>query len=102
MTRPDSYPEATEDGFTIGMFVSYGDCGDAWVQAPDGGIATLIWESGSPHYFLESISPNPAGRRGTYAVQLDLPMTTNDQAAAYLRALLPELLPRWKAWVQSR
>lgn len=36
------YPEATLDGFTLGMFVSYDDCGDAWVRAPDGCIATLI------------------------------------------------------------
>lgn len=96
------YPEATVDDFTMGMFVSYDDCGDAWVQAPDGGVATLIWESGSPSYFLESIPPDPAGRWGTYAVQLELPLTNNEEAAAYLRALLPELMPRWKAWAQSR
>jgi site-specific recombinase XerD len=84
------YPEATVDGSTIGMFVSYGDCGDAWVKAPDGGIATLIWETGEPAYFRESIPPDPAGRWGTYAVQVDLPMTTDDEAAGYLRALLPE------------
>jgi hypothetical protein len=95
-------PSAQAEGFALGMFVSYGDCGDAWVRAPDGGVAGLIWETGSPAYFLETIPPDPAGRRGTYAVQLDLPLTTDAEAEAYLRALLPELIPRWRAWVQSR
>jgi len=99
--RP-AYPEATVDGFTLGTFVSYDDCGDAWVRAPDGGIATLIWESGLPSYFLVVIPPDPAGRWGTYAVQMDLPLTTNAEAEAYLRALLPELKPRWKSWAQNR
>ena len=96
------YPEATLDGFTLGMFVSYEDCGDAWIKAPDGGIATLIWETGSPAYFREVIPPDPDGRWGTYAVQLDLRLTTDEEAKAYLRALFPELRPRWKAWAQGR
>jgi hypothetical protein len=56
------YPEASVDGFTIGMIVSYGDCGDAWVKAPDGGVGTLIWQTGEPSYFQESIEPDPNGR----------------------------------------
>lgn len=100
--EPGEYPEATVDGFTIGMFVSYDDCGDAWVEAPDGGIATLIWETGEPPYFDEYIAPDPSGRWGTYQVQLPLPLTTDEEAAAYLRALLPDLLPRWRAWAESR
>lgn len=38
----------------------------------------------------------------TYAIQLELPLTTNEEATAYLRALLPELSSRRKAWAQSR
>lgn len=96
------YPEASVDGFTLGMIASYGDCGDAWVHAPDGGVATLIWETGEPSYFQVSIPADPAGRWGTYAVQLPLPMTTDDEAARYLRALLPDLIPRWRQWQASR
>lgn len=96
------YPEATVEGFKIGMFVSYDDCGDAWVEAPDGSIGTLIWETGEPSYFEESIAPDPEGRWGTYAVQQPLPMTTDDEAAEYLRALLPELRRRWEEWRQLR
>ena len=41
------YPSATVDGFELGMFVPYDDCGDAWVKAPDRSVATLIWETGT-------------------------------------------------------
>jgi hypothetical protein len=66
------------------MFVSYEDAGDAWVEAPDGGIGTLIWDQVEPSYFKESIAPDPSGRWGTYAVQLPLPLTTDEEAADYL------------------
>ena len=97
-----NYPCAVADGFTLGMSVSYGDRGDAWVRAPDGGVAGLVWETGSPAYFRQLIAPDPAGRWGTYAVRLDLPLTTDGEAEAYLRALLPELIPLWRAWTQTR
>lgn len=95
------YPTAEVDGFELSMFVSYDDCGDAWVRAPDGSVGTLIWESGDPAYFKVSVEPNEA-RWGTYAVQLPLPLTTDDEAAVYLAALLPELRRRWLAWAASR
>jgi hypothetical protein len=96
------YPEAVVEGFTLGMFVSYGDCGDAWVRAPDGGVAGLIWERVEPRTFAVAIPPDPTGRWGTYAVNLPLPLTTDAEAAAYLRELLPELRPRWEAWQKIR
>lgn len=103
MTSESSeYPEATFDGFTLGMFVSYDDCGDAWVEAPDGGIATLIWETGELAYVIEYIVPDPNGRWGTCQVQLPLPLTIDDEAAGLPPGLLPHLVPRWEAWAQSR
>ncbi|MEV6417392.1 hypothetical protein [Kribbella sp. NPDC051718] len=96
------YPEAAADGFTMGMYVSYDDCGDAWVTAPDKSVGTLVWETGSPSYFKELIAPDPNGRWGTYAVQLPLPLTTDAEAEAYLRALLPDLRPRWQSWKANR
>ena len=80
---------------------SYEDCGDAWVHAPDGSEATLIWETGKPPYFTVSIEPN-AARWGTYAVQLPLPLTNDAEAATYLIELLPELLPRWEEWKRGQ
>jgi hypothetical protein len=96
------YPKAQAEGFELGMFVSYDDCGDAWVRAPDGGIAGLIWETGSPEYLRVATEPDPTGRWGTFAVRLDLPMTTDAEAEAYLRALLPRLIPYWRAWTGSK
>lgn len=91
------FPSATVDGFEMGMFVSYDDCGDAWVKAPDGSEATLVWETGEHTYFQVSIEPNESSW-GTFAVQLQLPMTTDEEAHAYLAALLPDLRLRWQAW----
>ena len=96
------YPQAEVDGFILGMFVSYDDCGDAWVRAPDEGIATLIWETGDPAYFIEYIAPDPQGRWGTYQVQQPLPLTTDAEAEDYLRAILPDLRPRWEQWRHVR
>lgn len=96
------YPRATADGFSLGMFVSYDDCGDAWITAPDGSSCSLIWETGEPAYFKVSIEPDLQGRWGTFAVQLPMPLTTDREAEDYLRALLPELRPRWEEWAKAR
>jgi hypothetical protein len=84
------------------MFVRYDTCWDAWVRVLDGEIAGLVWETGILEYFRELIAPDLAGRWGTYAVQLNRPLTTDEEAAAYLHALLPELAPRWRAWTHVR
>jgi hypothetical protein len=44
----------------------------------------------------------PSGRWGTFNVRLPLPMTTDIEAAEFLRALLPSLRPHWEAWKVSR
>jgi hypothetical protein len=96
------YPEVEVDGFQIGMFAWYGDVGDAWVHAPDESHCSLVWETGSPVYFHEVIAPDPSGRWGAWAVQQPLPMTTDEEAAEYLRALLPDLRLRWEQWRETR
>jgi hypothetical protein len=97
----DLYPSASVDGFELEMFVASDERGDALVRAPDGSIATLIWQTGEPSYFKVTINSNES-RWGTFTVQLPLTMTNNDEAAAYLAALLPDLRPRWQAWVRER
>ncbi|WP_139977804.1 hypothetical protein [Nocardioides litoris] len=101
MSDETAYPRAEVGGFVMGMFVSYADCGDAWVEAPDGSVGTLIWETGEFPYFEVSIEPGES-QWGTYAVQLPLPLTTDAEAAAYLAALLPALRPRWAEWARDR
>ena len=58
----NKHPEAEVDGFAIGMIVSCDDAGDAWVRAPDGGVCTLIWETGEPESFEVEIPGTPDGR----------------------------------------
>lgn len=94
----EQYPRAEVGGFEMGMLVPYDDCGDAWIKAPDGSGGTLIWETAEPAYFKVSIQLSES-RWGTYAVQLPLPLTTDDEAARYLAVLLPQLRLRWEAWV---
>jgi hypothetical protein len=93
-------PSARVDGFELGTFVSYEDCGDAWVKAPDGSVAGLVWEAGGPASFTVVLEPDET-RWGTYAVRLPLPLADDDDAAAYLAALLPQLRPRWQEWKGS-
>jgi hypothetical protein len=93
-----TYPEAEVEGFKIGMFVSYDALGDAWVKAPDGSTGTLIWETGEPESFEPVIEPEVGGRWGTYAVRQPLPLTTDLEAAEYLRAVLPRLRTCWEDW----
>ena len=90
------YPTGRAEGFEMRMFVSYGDCGDALVIAPDGREAGLIWETGDISLFETTIDPD-SGRWGTYAVTLPMPLTTDAEADAYLAALLPRLKPLWRS-----
>ena len=75
--------------------------GDAYVVAPDGSRAGLVWQSGSAPYFEEVLAPDE-GRWGVWAAGLPLPLTTEDEARSYLAALLPQLRIRWEPnWTRS-
>jgi hypothetical protein len=71
--------------------------GDAYVVAPDGSRAGLVWRSGCAPYFEEVLAPDE-GRWGVWAVGLPLPMTTVGEARSYLAALLPQLRDQWESW----
>lgn len=96
------YPSpVTVDGFTLSMIVSYDDCGDAAVVAPDGSPCGLVWATHDEVVFEQVIAPS-SSRWGVWAVALPLPMTTDDEASRYLEALLPDLRLRWEAWKGER
>ncbi len=92
---------AEAGGFRLGMITDFlagpDTAGDAYVVAPDGSRAGLIWESGCAPYFCEVTAPEP-DRWGVWSVGLPLPMTTAEEARRYLSALLPQLRPRWESW----
>jgi hypothetical protein len=99
---PTRYPEAEVDGFLFVTFESFGTHGDALVRGPDGGVGTVVWETGEPFRFEVLVPPGTDKRWGTYSVQVPLPLTTDREAAEYLRALLPELRRWWDSWQQCR
>jgi hypothetical protein len=89
------------DGFTLGMITDFEaepcDEGDAFVIAPDGGRAGLVWEVCDPSYFRE-VMPIEAGRWGVWGVGFRLPMNSRENARRNLESILPELKLRWAEW----
>ncbi len=93
------------DGFGLGMItnflVSSGTVGDAFVIAPDGSRAGLVWESETEHRYFEEVSPPEEGRWGVWAVGLPQPLNTVEDAQTYLEQLIPDLRREWENWRDS-
>jgi hypothetical protein len=89
------------DGFTLGKITDFEavpcDEGDAFVIAPDGSRAGLVWEVCDPPYFQESM-PIETGRWGVWGVGFCLPMNSRENARRNLESILPELKLRWAEW----
>ena len=88
------------DGFKLGIITELepgDDGGDAFVVAPDGSRAGLVWEIFTPTYFREILPPDE-GRWGVLGVAFAEPMDTHEDARRNLAAMLPELRLRWEAW----
>jgi hypothetical protein len=89
------------DGFTLGKITDFEvercEQGDAFVIAPDGSRAGLVWEVSERSYFQE-VCPCEADRWGVWGVGFVLPMTSRENATRNLFAILPELKKRWKQW----
>lgn len=87
-------PETCIDGWCLGAMsefeVSEGiDAGDAFVVAPDGGRADLVWEVGTEP--LVQILPPDEQRWGVYAVAFPHVIHDAAELAAAFRAILPQL-----------
>ena len=91
VARPEGAPvyhgfvvldDVTADGCTLGKITDFEaepcDEGDAFVIAPDGSRAGLIWEVCDPSYFRE-VMPIEAGRWGLWGVGFRLPMNTREK-----------------------
>lgn len=89
-------------GFQLGMITDFlaapDTAGDAYVIAPDGSRAGLVWASEVPESYFEQLVPPEDHRWGVWTAGLPLPMTTVDEARDYLAALLPQLRPQWESW----
>jgi hypothetical protein len=93
------------DGFRLGMITDFlaepDTAGDAFVVAPDGSRAGIVWEAEcSEPYFIEVRSPD-LGRWGVWGVGLSVPLRSKEDARTYLAALVPELRQRWLAWTSN-
>jgi hypothetical protein len=110
IARPDGAPvyygfvvldDVTVDGFTLGKITDFEvepcDEGDAFVIAPDGGRAGLVWEVYDKPYFQE-VRPIETGRWGVWGVGFRLPMNSRENARRNLESILPELRLRWAEW----
>lgn len=89
------------DGFTLGKITDWEaepcETGDAFVIAPDGSRAGLVWEICDPPYFQETM-PIEAARWGVWSVGFCLPMDSRENARKNLDSILPELKLRWADW----
>lgn len=110
IARPDGAPvyygfvvleDVVADGFTLGKITDFEavpcDTGDAFVIAPDGSRAGLVWEVYSEPYFHQVCAPE-TGRWGVWGVALPFPMTSRENAGKNLAAILPQLKSRWTEW----
>jgi hypothetical protein len=91
----------TVDGFTLGKITDWEaepcEAGDAFVIAPDGSRAGLVWEVCDPPYFQEVLSVE-ASRWGVWGVGFLLPMASRENARKNLESILPQLKFRWAEW----
>ncbi len=110
VARPEGAPvyhgfvvldDVTVDGFTIGKITDWDaepcETGDAFVIAPDGSRAGLVWEVCDPPYFQETMQIE-ADRWGVWGVGFALPMDSHENARKNLDSILPELKLRWAEW----
>jgi hypothetical protein len=87
-------PETCTDGWCLGPITEFEDpvgCtgGDAFVIAPDGSRAGLVWEVGSDP--LREILPPDAERWGVYAISFPSPTRTIQDFVHNFRFVLPQI-----------
>jgi hypothetical protein len=110
IARPDGAPvyygfiildDVVVDGFTLGKITDWEaepcETGDAFVIAPDGSRAGLVWELSDKQYFQEVMLVE-TGRWGVWGVGFCLPMNSRENARRNLESILPELKLRWAEW----
>ena len=87
-------PETLTDGWCFGAITEYASAdgcnsGDAFVVAPDGSRAGLVWEVGEGEP-SEILKPDDL-RWGVYAICFPRAIRTTDDLVACFRAVLPRL-----------
>ena len=92
------------DGFGFGAITDFEseptDWGDAFVIAPDGSRAGIVWEFGTEPLF-QQVLPIERGRWGVWGVTFLEPMKDREAARKNLAAILPELKDHWREWQEK-
>jgi len=94
------FEDVTVDGWTLGLisdsFSDRSDWGDAFVIAPDGRRAGLVWQTeGAP--FFESYIGNEGQRFGVFGMGVENPPYSPEEGRAFLREVLPRVKAEWEA-----
>jgi len=110
VARPEGAPvyygfvvleDVSVEGFTFGAITDFEaepcNAGDAFIVAPDGSRAGLVWEVSTKRY-IEEVCPFEQGRWGVWAVSFPHPMSDRDNARKNLAAVLPNVKARWEDW----
>lgn len=99
-------PGSDVDGFQFGMITDFeaqpDKTGDAFVVAPDGSRAGLVWESEVDEPYISAVLAPDSRRWGVWAVGVPLPLRRRADARSFLAALLPELRARWEKWKRQQ
>ncbi len=94
----------TASGFRLGMitnFLAFPETrGDAYVIAPDGSRAGLVWEETDRTYF-EQAGPISEDRWGVWAAGFVYPMRSKADARKNLETIVPGLRDAWQRWVRG-
>ena len=96
------FADAEVDGFRFGTITDFeaedgATDGDAFVVAPDGSRAGLVWERSSEAFVEENLPPTP-DRWGVWNVGFPYPMQTRADAKRNLEAIVPLLKEHWDRW----
>jgi hypothetical protein len=88
------------DGFGLGTISALGpaDWGDAFVIAPDGSRAGIVWELGEADGSLREVLAFEPDRWGVWEVSFPRPMLSEDDARENFRAIVPALRVKWEEW----
>ena len=86
------------DGWRLGLITDSIDtedtAGDAYLVAPDGRRAGLVWRIQQPSWFVELIGPEP-GRFGVFEVAAASGPNSLAATETFLREILPPIVDAW-------
>jgi hypothetical protein len=89
------------EGFMLGKITDFealpSNYGDAFVVAPDGSRAGLVWEVFETAYFQEVSGFEPE-RWGVWGVSFPFAMDSRQNARRNLQFILPDLKQKWEEW----